>query len=756
MNSSEQAGDYLLSSPRALETIYNGGVPTIADIARPDFWQRLHTPLPETKIYCLEGKIDIFRILTYLSKRHLATKHSKLYIRTEKFEEWQVLRGGTSTLPILAASAKSHSMPSRHRLLMPLIAKNKIYSINKGFSESHLHIGAYTYAEEQWLIALHQPSRASAAISSIIKAHGSIFMVKPFAHDSERLCRSLQTARTIRENLIATLSVNRDAESLQSCLFDIVSATEKQFRGVLDAECMIDFAGCGLADFWGSESRMWLQAFAAVKQYESCRSLLAALLHFYLLLENDISLYFRGEIGSKGLVNLKPIYGIHLQMPEEAQYESSMYRRLKEDTHFSGFNQVEVRLSRSALNRFYQKRKTLVPFNETLVDSPSVINSFHTAVHLVKSAYGKNAKAKSLAKMMKDCRDEAANLSPYLKTEKYQFLRLDAAGATLDVPAETLAPAYRYHSGKIKGKTIHCGEDFRHLISGIREVADSIRFLCLDKGDRIGHAVSIGIDPQKWIGSQSNRIKIPQHEWLMNLIYLIEATEQDFPTSIGAWQLRAARLQWETDALVLARALFPDCQELQQADALQLLYRLHENYHLYAPYLEPDSPEEICGLDETERLLIERAHLATTAGLRNLLAEWNTIRPAEQTCIDIPRDYIPPAVIIKLQQQVQQTIKKKGLVVEVCLISNYRISIYRSLMEHHIFRWLHLQGCTPAGDSRMKLCIGCDDPGIFITNTANEYYQLICLLRRRGLSSRVIRRIINRLIEQGNRTLIGK
>lgn len=759
----DQGSLFFLSSPQILKALYGGSIPSVADIVRPQYWPWSRAQRLAGCNFLRNGNIDIFQILAILSKHYLAAKHSKLYIRTQWFREWQQLRGATCTLPILAAAAKCRGMPTRHRLLQPLIARNKAFSFPEGFSETHLHIKAYTYPEELWLTALHQPVRTSEVIGLFVEIHKDAFGLKPYATDDLRVFHCLKTALCIRRNLIDAFADSDNEESLQSAVLNTISKTDSHIRSFSStgSEIMMDFDGRGPGGLWEEESRMWLHAFAAVKQYESCRTPLAALLHLYLLLENYISVYFRGESKAKGLEKLKPVYSIHGTMPEEYHDgDGHALRRLQNDTQFSGSNQIEVRMSMGA----WKERRGTFPANSqpaAIVEgrpvvSPSWCNAFHTALHLIKSAYHDKSKAKSLTAMMKDSRNEASNIIDLITNEGYPCLRLDAAGATLDVPPETLAPAFRYSSEHLKGKTFHCGEDFRHLISGIREVADSIRVLSLSEGDCVGHAVSIGIAPEKWIRSQVEEINIPRHEWLMDLLYLLETTQRDFPSSVGAWQLAEARKQWEKDARHYALSLFPNCAELQQEGALQLLHRLYENCHLFAPFLETGSPAETGSLDKSELQMIEQARLANTAGLQDLLAEWNEICPTKQEMVAIPRDYLPAGVLLRLQQQVQRTIQEKGIVVEVCLVSNCKISDYKDLGEHHISRWLNLGGCAPAGDSRMRLCMGCDDPGIFVTNTANEYYHLICLLLQRGFSPRIIRRIISRLIRQGNCTLRGR
>jgi hypothetical protein len=86
-------------------------------------------------------------------------------------------------------------------------------------------------------------------------------------------------------------------------------------------------------------------------------------------------------------------------------------------------------------------------------------------------------------------------------------------------------------------------------------------------------------------------------------------------------------------------------------------------------------------------------------------------------------------LIIQLQQSVQKIISERHVVIESLPTSNVRISHYKSINEHHIFRWLGLEGRSIEGDSNMLITLGSDDPGIFATDMRNEVYHIFSTLR---------------------------
>jgi len=86
-------------------------------------------------------------------------------------------------------------------------------------------------------------------------------------------------------------------------------------------------------------------------------------------------------------------------------------------------------------------------------------------------------------------------------------------------------------------------------------------------------------------------------------------------------------------------------------------------------------------------------------------------------------------VLLEAQQYTQAYVAKQKVVIETLPTSNVRISHYKCIEQHHIFRWLQIPDRTVAGDSKMLLALGSDDPGIFATDMRNEFYHLFTTAR---------------------------
>lgn len=737
------------SSSVILSKLYSGELTSLEDITKQNMWLPEYTPSGEGAEGGNEQRINIFQELSKTAQHYIVKKHSKCYVRTELFPEWQQLRVETTTLPILIAaeSAYHRKISGRKTMLEPLIARHKKYAFPRGLCETHLHMGAYTYPEEQWLTALHTIFNSTQSISKILGHESSQSDEKVLVRRGRYLLHQLKTALFIRTNIVNAFRLGAE-EKIRQTIKQTFSEVDIGIQTYNHLSSYLSSSDNCLNSLWESEVFLWEQAFSFSIQQKASSEELTVLLHLYLLIENNFLTLFRGERNIRGLENFRNVYKANLDIPKEPGYHQRVCHRLKKDTHFSNASEVEVRLS---ISEFQKKSKEIQAYWKHISGSE---NSLRQTIHLIKSNR-KRKRVMTKHEMMKETRKRSSKISEYIRTEYLQSLGLDAAGATLQVPPESFAPTYRYLASGITKRTFHCGEDFHHLVSGIREVADTVQFLELKTGDCISHAISIGIEPQKWISEQNPTITIPRREWFLNLLYLLEATQKGFTQQIGNRHITLPTKQWQIDALQLARSIFR--QEISENE-LPLLQQLYHNRHLYAPYINSEEAEASasCPASEYEAMLIRQNCGEAGSRLRQLLYIWNNEHTEdEENLINIQRDYIPAEIIVALQQQVQRTLKEKGIIIEVCLVSNYRISVYNALEEHHIMRWLKLRGCYFPGDIKMKLCLGSDDPGIFSTNTANEYYLLICLLLRKGLKHKSVYRIINELILTGNLAVRG-
>ncbi len=88
---------------------------------------------------------------------------------------------------------------------------------------------------------------------------------------------------------------------------------------------------------------------------------------------------------------------------------------------------------------------------------------------------------------------------------------VDVAGNENALPIEVFSPAIRVlrHAhyepernlnSRLKRfhLSIHAGEDYSHLVSGLRLIDETVQFCNMQTGDRLGHALALGVDAPTW------------------------------------------------------------------------------------------------------------------------------------------------------------------------------------------------------------------------------------------------------------------
>ena len=69
--------------------------------------------------------------------------------------------------------------------------------------------------------------------------------------------------------------------------------------------------------------------------------------------------------------------------------------------------------------------------------------------------------------------------------------------------------------------TYHAGEDFLDLVDGLRAIDEAVRFLALQRGDRIGHGLALGVEPAIHYRFKGRNIVLPKQVRLDDLVWVL-------------------------------------------------------------------------------------------------------------------------------------------------------------------------------------------------------------------------------------------
>jgi len=146
---------------------------------------------------------------------------------------------------------------------------------------------------------------------------------------------------------------------------------------------------------------------------------------------------------------------------------------------------------------------------------------------------------------IRDMEEEARRIGNALeqKPERLRTLRgIDICGVEEQQPlwvcAETLRKL-RERSSRIAGRrpglklqplrlTLHAGEDFRWLTSGMRAIAEPFHWKLIERGDRIGHGIAVTLEPHRWWKKHQHDepIQRKQIDRLQDLAFLATYSDQ--------------------------------------------------------------------------------------------------------------------------------------------------------------------------------------------------------------------------------------
>ena len=139
-----------------------------------------------------------------------------------------------------------------------------------------------------------------------------------------------------------------------------------------------------------------------------------------------------------------------------------------------------------------------------------------------------NKKRKSAGKAV-DCLDSyfhGIHVTSGAVDIKKRIFGMDVCSSEEGCRPDVFATEFRYVRKECKGcgLTYHVGEAFDSLLDGLRAVDEAVRFLELTSGDRLGHALALGMDPKKVytiMKRMQDEIYLPQQDVLDDLVWLL-------------------------------------------------------------------------------------------------------------------------------------------------------------------------------------------------------------------------------------------
>ncbi|MDR4892655.1 MULTISPECIES: hypothetical protein [unclassified Chryseobacterium] len=338
---------------------------------------------------------------------------------------------------------------------------------------------------------------------------------------------------------------------------------------------------------------------------------------------------------------------------------------------------------------------------------------------------------------------------------------IDAASSEFNASPEVFAQGFRYlKNHKIKGyfnhlkdkleepkiyATYHAGEDFYDLVDGLRAIDESIRFLNLTQGDRIGHALALGIDVKEYYDFKQFKLMLPKQMVLDNIVWLL-AKIRKFGIGIHRNEVNRLEKLYENLFYELYTANFDKGSLLEQK-------YIHHTTYFDAWKLRGDDPYlYLSGLDEDvylksnltywERCRINEEYpknknIRNNIDIKCLYQQYhfNTkIKKAGALIKQFEISHAYMELVEAVQFKMMHELKNKNIAIETNPTSNYLIGTFRRYAKHPITKFfnlgLELDHQKIRNCPQLSVSINTDDQGIFSTSLENEFALMAIALEK--------------------------
>lgn len=338
---------------------------------------------------------------------------------------------------------------------------------------------------------------------------------------------------------------------------------------------------------------------------------------------------------------------------------------------------------------------------------------------------------------------------------------IDAASNEFDTPPEVFAQGFRYlKNHKLSGRqnylkerisehkisaTYHVGEDFYDIVDGLRAINECIVYLNLTQGDRIGHAIALGIDVREYYKFKKHKLMLPKQVVLDNIVWLLAKLRR---FGISSYRSEVNRLE------KLYENLFHEIfQSNFENDNIFKNKYFHQTIYYEAWKLRGDDPTlyrdnlneniyDLVNITYWERCRINEEYPKEKNIRNNLDAKFlyqqyhynpkikNEGKKIKQ--FDISSDYI--SLVSEVQMMMLKDFKSRNISIECNPTSNYLIGTFKRYAKHPIIRFNNLglsvdsealQNCP-----QLSVSINTDDQGIFSTSLENEYALMAIALEK--------------------------
>lgn len=726
---------HLLCDETSLREYMEGNVASCEDVQRrlfelerkenifvPDHYYRL---LKEKCFAKLGSLADMLIVgLSEFADEYIERRENLLYVRAEKQNEWQLLLPAYSPLLLIASKLcydntcplNVEDVKAYHEryvlpnvkytaLLHPYILQMEDFKeSHDGMYDLHIHLNGTIESDHLWQDFLDKPSEFIGGLAKKL--------VNPKVKELFEQFSTLVTPLKLKR---LAYDANYIRNVLADHCFRNVAYPESVLQDCMDEDKINSYVGIHPMDAIVAGNRMQLECMFYVyvlsylKHYPK-DDVTAYLLHFYILINGLLNRLCVMQSHFYGFEEFNKYTLGGVRMVSERFEESCRYLQLA-GNDLTNIKMLEGRFAPISNKKGLAKTIGKIigsweAFNQQQVKERKggKLSDLSLIAHFIKSISGRHGNyffeeyrmgLEKRADALVCLKNEGGKLGAVL-------VGVDAASSEFSTPPEVFAQVYlRLREGGFSHFTFHAGEDFFHLLGGIRAVWEAIELLRLQRGDRIGHAAALGVSASLWKDNVGDRLLVRQGEYLDDLVFAYHLIETSGDLSL---QKKKGML---TNSIN------------------NLCFEVYGQY--YSPFMQVKAwlsrglnPKEVMDKQDAElpdekRLLKKYWKLrGSKDSLYDKIIEVNTC------------EFFDVQELEAIQLLVLQQMHDKEIVIETLPTSNVMIGHHHSYSSYHLYNWYRW------GKIEHKpippIVLGSDDAGIFATNIFNEYCNVYCQL----------------------------
>lgn len=689
----------------------------------PDHYYRLGL---ENSFSRLNSLGELFtKGLSRLADEYLEQRKNRIYVKAERQNNWQLMLPYMP--PLILQAVKLWGMGSvavidSLKYINEVIAPNIIYTAlphpyipqmelllreKAGLNDLHLHLNGALETDMTWQDFLAFPDKVYKEMKDAMrneKVKEQYVALTPYA-DPKDFRALIKIAYELREQLFNLVFCGgyewgkRVAPaSFEQMLETIVQQSEAS--GVRKHP-MTRILGEGIPVLQ-MECYFYIKVFDYIAKYMADDTLIG-LFHYYLLILG---------LANKMLVQQPQCFGFE----EFQKYTMNGFREYSEEAYMRRFYQMagnqlnnirllegrfspkdELAKDMEIIGKIFMGWRKLTGLQKDL-EKPT--SELRLIAHFIKQPDKKRdefVRYKKLRSTLGKKAEALAQLRVSNSEESKKVVGVDAAASEFDTPPEVFAKSYHFlRKNGYQHFTYHAGEDFFHILSGLRAMYEAVVYLGLQRGDRIGHGTASGVSPEVWKDNIGERLLIRQGEYLDDLIY--------------AFHLISNGQDAELRKLLPQIGLRID----------NMSFDIYQTYrpvlaHIKAWLMRGDDPEAVAQKsehDDTEELYLQYHQEKTDERYNHI--------------IEIPTyDIFDNDNLVRMQQLLLKELHDREIVIETLPTSNVVIGNHHDFSTYHLLNWLSWK---KEGKPIPPIVLGTDDVGIFATNIYNEYCNLYCQL----------------------------